>query len=121
MAKIKVTINIENKTSQSIVSKKAIENIVLKVLESKKREGNFLVDVIVVGIQEIHTLNREYREIDKSTDVLSFPIHEKVKNDQNSPILLGDIVLCPEMAQDPVEKLIEHSTLHLFGYHHKED
>lgn len=120
MSKTKIIINIENRTSKVIPSKEALENTVLSVLEAKKLEGQFLVEVIVVSTKEIHKLNLKYRKIDKPTDVLSFPIHEKVGKNIPQPVLLGDIVICPEMAEDSIEKLVEHSTLHLLGYHHKE-
>lgn len=118
---IKLTLNITNSTKAKIPQKEEIEKIITDVLMEKSLDGNFEVDLKIVSIQEIHTLNREYREIDKPTDVLSFPIHEIVDKDTPQPVLLGDIVLCPEMAEEPIEKLIAHSTLHLLGFHHLGD
>ena len=117
---IKLELNIENKIKAK-VSKEAIEAAIIKVLNEKHLDGVFAVDVKFVSVQEIHSLNREYREIDKPTDVLSFPIHDSVQVDNNAPVLLGDIVLCPEMAEESIEKLVEHSTLHLLGFHHPGD
>jgi probable rRNA maturation factor len=116
----KIDLNIENETSQKVDPDK-IKSAIDSVLKEKNLEGEFEVDVKIVSIQEIHTLNREYREIDKPTDVLSFPIYEKVDVTTSRPVLLGDIVLCPEMAEVDIYELIKHSTLHLLGYHHDGD
>lgn len=122
---ITLNLNITNLTKAKIPAKAEIENTIMDVLKSKTLDGIFEVDLKIVSIQEIHTLNREYRDIDKPTDVLSFPIHQKVDTNTPQPVLLGDIVLCPEMAeavnQESIEKLIEHSILHLLGYHHAGD
>lgn len=116
----KVNLNIDN-TINFAFSADDAEKAILKVLDDKNLEGNFEVDLKFVSIQEIHRLNKEYREIDKPTDVLSFPIQDNIPNDIKAPILLGDIIICPEMAKDSIEKLISHSTLHLLGFHHKDD
>lgn len=118
--KMSIDLNIDNKISAQIPEKKKIVDTIISVLKEKNLEGDFAVDLIVVSAQEIHTLNREYREIDKPTDVLSFPIHEKLPSANKTPILLGDIVICPEMAKVDILELIRHSTLHLLGIHHKE-
>jgi len=118
MIKLNLTIEKDIKFAfEASIAEKAI----LKVLKEKGLEGIFEVDLKFVSVQEIHTLNREYRDKDKPTDVISFPIHEKVDASTPQPVLLGDIVICPEMAEEKIEKLIEHSTLHLLGFHHKED
>ena len=117
---LKLNLNIENTINFSFPAKDA-EEAILNVLKTNHLDGTFEVDLRFVSIQEIHTLNRQYREIDKPTDVLSFPIHEKIDSDSTLPILLGDIVLCPEMAEESIAKLIEHSTLHLIGIHHPGD
>lgn len=130
---ISLNLHITRNTKAVIPTKEAIEKIIIDVIKDKGLDGIFEVDLIIVSIQEIHVLNREYREIDKPTDVLSFPIFDKVtpqrhpelKSGEGSlpqaPILLGDIVLCPEMAEESIEKLIEHSALHLLGFHHDGD
>lgn len=117
---LKVNLNIEKTVNFAFEANEA-EEAILKVLEKKNLEGTFEVDIKIVSIQEIHKLNRDYREIDKPTDVLSFPIQKKVDNNTPRPVLLGDIVLCPDMAKESIKKLIGHSTLHLLGFHHAED
>lgn len=117
---LKLNLNIEN-TLKFAFSRSLAEEAILKVLRDNNLDGTFEVDLKFVSTQVIHKLNREYREIDKPTDVLSFPIHEKVEKDIEAPVLLGDIIICPEMAEDPIDKLIEHATLHLIGQHHPGD
>ena len=117
---LNVVLNIE-KTIKIAFSAADAEKAIFDVLNSLGLSGTFEVDLKIVSVQEIHTLNREYREKDKPTDVLSFPIHDKIEPKNDAPVLLGDIVLCPEMAEEPIMKLIEHSTLHLVGIHHPGD
>lgn len=118
---VQIALTIENKRSYQIPAKDDIQTAILKVLKDKSLDGNFEVDIKFVDKDEMQELNKKYRKIDKPTDVLSFPIYEKVKSDTKAPILLGDIVICPEMAEESILKLIEHSILHLLGFHHSGD
>lgn len=83
--------------------------------------------------RKIRELNCSYREKDKATDVLSFPQYEpgKAKQETDTPVLLGDIVISLERAReqarevghrllDEVEFLCIHSILHLLGYDHEQ-
>jgi probable rRNA maturation factor len=87
---------------------------------------------------EVHTLNRQYRQKDKPTNVLSFPmvqpdlIETVTQNSDDGEVLLGDIVLahgvCAAEAAErdiPIEThathLIVHGVLHLLGYDHMTD
>ena len=86
---------------------------------------------------EVHALNRDFREKDRPTNVLSFPqvqadLLESLANSDDGEILLGDIVLARETcAREAAEKgvsladhathLIVHGALHLVGYDHMDD
>lgn len=128
---MKITLNIENKLNYQIPAQKEIEPVILDVLKEKGLDGNFEIDLKFVDKNEVQALNKKYRQINKPTDVLSFPIHTKdvilsaARDLSEAPVLLGDIIICPEMAADvkpvDIEKLIEHSTLHLLGFHHPDD
>ena len=91
--------------------------------------------VTVVDDSEILELNREYREKDSVTDVLSFPQfegHEELLEDlldDEAETLIGDVVICFEQAERQAEEygtgltremlyLFVHSVMHLFGYDH---
>jgi probable rRNA maturation factor len=74
--------------------------------------------VQLVGEREIRTLNREHRNIDRPTDVLSFPVDEG--GPSAGPRELGDVVICPEHTEDLIEAVV-HGVLHLCGYDHEHD
>ncbi len=90
------------------------------------------ISVTFVDDVRIHELNREYRNVDKSTDVLSFPLGEDGVYDKDldtGACLLGDIVISVETAVRQAEEyghtlqreigfLTVHSMLHLLGYDH---
>jgi probable rRNA maturation factor len=86
------------------------------------------LSVALVGDGEISRLNREYRHVDGSTDVLSFPQGES-DTEEPGPLLLGDIVISVDTATlqavdrghstgDEIELLAAHGLLHLLGYRH---
>ena len=104
------------------------------VLVNEKFEGSVEVSVRFVDDEEIHRLNLEYRNMDKSTDVLSFPLGENGVYDINYDTgakILGDIVISVEHAveqaktyghtlQREIGFLTVHSMLHLLGYDHEQ-
>ncbi len=90
------------------------------------------VTVRVVGTDEIRTLNRDYRDSDKPTNVLSFPAGkiQGLPAEESEP--LGDIVICAEVVsaeaseqgkalEDHWAHMLVHGTLHLLGYDHMTD
>ena len=106
-------------------NEKAIGKAVEAVLSEENLEGDFEVSVSFVTNEEIKELNREYRNVDSETDVLSFPMDDEF----DGVNILGDIVLSTqriiEQADDfnhSVERemiyLTVHSMLHLLGYDH---
>lgn len=107
-----------------------IEKIVEKSIEAALKEIEFTddyeVSVSFVGDEEIHELNRDYRGVDRTTDVLSFPMDDEFTN------MLGDIVIninkVIEQAKEyghsekrEISYLTVHSTLHLMGFDHEEE
>ena len=66
----------------------------------------------------MRALNREHRNIDRPTDVLSFPVDEA--GPAAGPRELGDVVICPEHSADLTEAVV-HGVLHLAGYDHETD
>lgn len=96
------------------------------------------IGVTVVDDSEILELNREYREKDSVTDVLSFPQfdgHEELLEDlldDEAETLIGDVVICFEQAERQAKEygtgltremlyLFVHSVMHLFGYDHMDE
>jgi probable rRNA maturation factor len=104
----------------SKLSKRAVVAWVNKATKALKRKDDD-VAVIFVNASKIRRLNREYRGLDKPTDVLSFPVDAKGE--------LGDIFIAPPIAKKKavargesyksyLELLVVHSVLHLGGYDH---
>ena len=102
------------------------------VLVQENFEGSAEISVTFVDDARIQELNKQHRNIDKATDVLSFPLGENGVYDINTETgakMLGDIVISMERAvaqaeeyghplQREVAFLTVHSMLHLLGYDH---
>jgi probable rRNA maturation factor len=94
-----------------------VERLVAIALASADVEDGH-VAVEFVDADRIRDLNREHRDKDEATDVLSFPIDEGEQ--PIGPRELGDVVICPEQTVDLREAVI-HGTLHLVGMDHETD
>lgn len=108
----------------------AVESENMHNLDKKRCE----ISVTFVDIDEIHELNKQYRGVDKPTDVLSFPQFDDLEEEipEVCEICLGDVVICEQKAREQAEEfghsferelvyLFTHSVLHLLGYDHMED
>ena len=114
--------------------KKALSVILAK--EGIDEEGAE-VSVSFVTPEEIQSLNRDYRNVDRVTDVLSFPQFDSVDDlidmqEETGVAELGDVVICMDRAMEQAEEfghplkreviyLFVHSILHLLGYDHMEE
>lgn len=125
-----------NDTNQDLdldLIRERAEKTIEEVLRVENFTENAEVSLSIVDMETIHRLNKEYRDVDRSTDVLSFPMDEEGYDMEGNPIfLLGDIVICLDVAENQAKDfghsleremmyLICHSTLHLLGYDHIED
>ncbi len=119
--------NFENNYEQDFI---AIIEQALKILGI---EDDVEVSCVLVDDERIHEINREYRHIDRSTDVISFAMED---NDQfyveGMPRTLGDIFISVDHAKKQAEEyghslrremcfLFTHGILHLLGYDHMTD
>ena len=80
--------------------------------------------LMVVDAQEMAAINGEHRDTPEPTDVLAFPVDGPEAGTwplDGPPPELGDVVICPDAAQDPLETLAVHGLLHLLGYDHEVD
>ena len=134
MPKVKVMIGNEQK---KIKLPKGLRPLVRKCCQAVLAAENFdspaEVSVLFVDNERIHQLNKLYRNKDKSTDVLSFPLGENGVYDidnETGAYLLGDVVISIETAlkqakiydhslEREVGFLTVHSMLHLLGYDHE--
>lgn len=113
-----------------------LEELIAFVLASRKLPQTTSVSVTFVSNERIHELNRDYRGIDKPTDVLSFECDnipfEGEAIDQNEEYELGDVIIATDVAlaqtaefgttlEEEVSLLITHGLLHLCGYDHIEE
>lgn len=137
-----------NNIQEAVTGTEVLEELTLKVIKAAmEQEGvNPAAEVSVVFVDDayIHRLNREYRGVDRPTDVLSFAMQEMVDEepavnedfqaefDENEGPLLGDIIISLETAvrqakeynhslEREVAFLAVHGFLHLLGYDHMEE
>lgn len=111
-------------------AKRQIEAWVQTAIDMTRQQdtglGEPAVTVRLVGVDEIHDLNRTYRNHDRPTNVLSFPF-EPIEGIEES--FLGDLVVCAEIVTaEAVSQsksalahwahMVVHGTLHLCGYNH---
>lgn len=107
-----------------------VEKVAKECLKLEGKGLNFEVSVSFVDNEEIQKLNRDYRNVDSPTDVLSFPMDDE-ETDLYIP-MLGDIVISAERALEQatefghsflreVAYLAAHSMFHLMGYDHMND
>jgi probable rRNA maturation factor len=111
-------INIFNQTNEETRKIKKLLKKVFKPIEEDKS-----MQIVLVTQDEIHEMNKKYRDIDRPTDVLSFP------NDDESDTSIGDIFISIEQAhkqaldyehsfEREIGFLSVHGYLHLKGYDH---
>jgi rRNA maturation RNase YbeY len=119
---------ISNNQDQHPVDAARFESQINQVLE-KLGETQCELSLLLTGDQEIQALNRTYRDLDKATDVLSFPQDEDAVN-ESGDTLLGDVVISVQTAARQAEEhhlsfneelilLAIHGILHLLGYDHE--
>lgn len=123
--------------------KKVAEDVVECALDYLECPYETQVNLLITDNEEIRHINKEYRDIDRDTDVLSFPMIEYEKpgsfdsidesgdffDPDSGELILGDIIICAGKVFDQAEEyghsvkrefafLITHSILHLTGYDH---
>ena len=144
-----MTVNIEYEAEKKlgVDYDSIIRQVVEEALDYEGRPYEAEVSVLLTGNDQIPELNREYREIDRPTDVLSFPMIEfqhpsdfsRVEeefcdcfNPETGELLLGDIILSVDKIEEQAAAyghsrerelafLVAHSMLHLCGYDHMEE
>jgi len=113
-------------------------DLMAKTFDYLKIKQNYIVDLTIVNNEEIHVINRDYRNVDRPTDVISFAFlddeNEKSYLHEDVPASLGAIIISYEKAEEQAKEyghslfremsfLFVHGLLHLLGYDHmkKED
>ena len=144
-----MTINIEREVELcfEFSEEEYIEKVILAALDYVDWPYEAEVNVLFTDNDGIHEMNQEYREIDRPTDVLSFPMveykipgnfddleeeQEDCFHPDTGELMLGDIVLSYDKIKEQATEyghselrelcfLVAHSMLHLFGYDHMEE
>lgn len=113
-----------------------INTVLDKCFEVEKlKEKNLYVNVVLTNAKNIRQINKEHRNIDKETDVLSFPMFEKEelkKLHLENEDVLGDMVISIERVEEQAKEyghsfkrelayMVVHSFYHLIGYDHMEE
>ncbi len=131
-----MTLLIDNRTNFELTDeiKEMLEKVCLKSLQYEEFNEDCEVSLSIVTNDEIHDINKQFRNIDSPTDVLSFPQltfeeGEEADVNENGEIVLGDIIISIDRAKEQAEEyghslkrelafLSVHSMLHLMGYDH---
>ena len=138
-----ITIEEETQVSFDFDYKKVIESVINQAMDYKECPYEAEVSVVLTDNAAIKEINKEFRQIDNPTDVLSFPLvdydepgnfdfleeRDDCFNPESGELMLGDIVISVEKVFEQAEKyghsperelafLTAHSMLHLFGYDH---
>ena len=119
---------------------KTIEKVIYKCFEEERLlDSKLMITITLTTPEEIRKINKEYRNVDKETDVLSFPMFEKDELDEkiiNNQYLyedvLGDIIISIDRVKQQAEDyghsferelsyMLVHGFYHLMGYDHIEE
>ncbi len=122
---------------EKIDEEEIIEKVVNIVLKEEKILKKLDVYITLTNNENIKVINKEYRNIDKATDVLSFPMFNRSEIDNlrkkdNTEDILGDIIISVEKVNEQAIEyghsfkrelayLVTHGMLHLLGYDHMID
>lgn len=111
-----------------------LENYIKKVLELEeiKSDRPFYMSLLLTDNDKIQVVNREYRDKDMPTDVISFAYHETEDFDIGPYDTLGDIIISLERVEEQAKEynhsfnrefyyVLTHGILHILGYDHIED
>lgn len=111
-----------------------VRSVIGTAMESENIDTNTEVSITIVDNEKIRLLNRDYRQKDEPTDVLSFPMSEGEEDEwdnmEGMPKLLGDVVISLPRAEEQAKEyghdltrelcfLAVHGFLHLIGYDHE--
>jgi probable rRNA maturation factor len=122
--------------SHYTVNRDLVREAIADVLKEKKVKGLVEISISITGDRMMRKLNKQYRNLDKTTNVLSFPLNDSDKttpfaDPPDQVMRLGDIVVSYPAAvseaaednmlvDDKVNELVVHGMLHLLGIHHEE-
>ena len=123
-------VEIINELDSELEYLETMKELIDYAIEKEKLE-NVLFNIIIVDNEYIHKLNKEYRGIDRPTDVISFALEDNADGINNGFRVLGDIYISIDKVYEQAKEyghsnlreicfLMIHGFLHLLGYDHME-
>lgn len=121
--------NIYNETTYNLEKEEKVIKSILKYMIRHEKLKKIYFNVIIVDNPYIHKINKEYRNIDRETDVISFALEDEKSENFSNIRILGDIYISIDKAQEQailynhslereLSFLAVHGLLHLLGYDH---
>ena len=130
---MKININYRDEADKQEKNKEVIERVCQEAALVYGLGPNAEISILLCHNEYIHELNKQYRDIDRPTDVLSFALNEGEEDGYDGPdtALLGDIVISLDKVQEQADEyghsverelayLTIHGMLHILGYDHME-
>lgn len=126
-----MNIDVVNLLDEKIDDLEELKEFLYKVCEDEKLD-NVIFNVIIVDDKEIHKINKEYRNIDRPTDVISFALEDDDSFNRQDIRVLGDIYISIDHVRSQSKEyghsfkrelffLAIHGLLHLLGYDHMKE
>lgn len=124
--------NIYNETKEDLNEEIKYLRKILKYACKYKKLKNIYFNVIIIDNEKIHEINKEYRNIDRPTDVISFALEDEKNENIEGIRLLGDIYISIDKVRSQAKEydhsiireicfLAVHGLLHLLGYDHMKE
>lgn len=127
MATVKILTFVESRYK---VNRKLIKQAIIDALDENGVSSPVEVSLAFIGDRKMRGLNKKFRNLDKTTNILSFPLSEGEQTPLPGNIIrLGDIIISyPQvikeaseedmMVDDKIDLLVRHGLTHLLGIHH---
>lgn len=121
-----VRVTISNEQSIEVDESRIIE-IAEKTASAEGAVGD--ISILLVGPEQMAALNQRFLGNDGPTDVLAFPIDGLVSDRISDAVVVGEVVICPEVAKtqatavldEELDLLAAHGVLHLLGFDHEDE
>lgn len=101
------------------IDEKRVEAVARNTAAAEGAVGE--ISVLLVDPAAIAELNSRFLGEEGPTDVLAFPVDGFVSTPGATPVLIGEVVVCPEVAESDLDLVVAHGVLHLLGFDHADE